>query len=184
MTPETDIRDIKGLAAIPLLPWWAWCLLIGALLTVAIVAWWLWRRRRKPSTHPVSADADLSPYDLARRALEELHGSGLLTAGTAAPLYIRLSDIVRHYLEGRFFLRAPERTTEEFLQDAANRSNLTAEQRAMLASFLAESDLVKFARLQPSSGDRQRAFEAAQAFVEQTRPVEQPPKPSREATNT
>ncbi len=116
----------------------------------------------------------LSPYDRARRDLDEVRAAGLITSGAADPLYIRLSDIVRVYLEGRFFLRAPERTTEEFLQDAANHPSLSTAQRSVLAGFLAEADLVKFARFQPSANDRQRAFEAAEQFVEQTRPAEQP----------
>jgi hypothetical protein len=39
----------------------------------------------------------------------------------------------------------------------------------LLSAFLVECDLVKFARHQPDAADRQRAFAAAEKFVEETR---------------
>ena len=82
--------------------------------------------------------------------------------------YTRLSDIVRRYLEDRFQLRAPERTTEEFLYETSRNGLLSAEHKELLGRFLQECDLVKFARLQPDDTDRQRAYDAAEKFVRET----------------
>ena len=87
---------------------------------------------------------------------------------------MRLSDIVRSYLEGRFHLRAPEMTTEEFLQAAQRDPQLAPPQRSLLGTFLSEADLVKFARYVPAADDSERAYRAAREFVQSTAPPEVP----------
>jgi hypothetical protein len=81
---------------------------------------------------------------------------------------VRLSAIVRTYVEGRFRLRAPEMTTEEFLQAAQSSRELPAEYRSRLNEFLREADLVKFARHVPTMEQGERAFDAARDFVTRT----------------
>ena len=54
-------------------------------------------------------------------ALNRLRAQGLIEQGQFEDYYVQLSSIVRHYLEDRFHLRAPEMTTEEFLHDARHR---------------------------------------------------------------
>jgi hypothetical protein len=160
-----DIRDIKGLVPIPHGWWWLWVLLAAA----AGIALWLYlRRRAKPETAVV--EPRLTPYERAIRALQLLLDEKLIEREEINAFYTQLSDIVRRYLEGRFRLRAPERTTEEFLYEVARDNTLMQEHKDLLGSFLQESDLVKFARFQPEQTDMRRAFEAARKFIEDTRP--------------
>jgi LPS O-antigen subunit length determinant protein (WzzB/FepE family) len=163
-----DIRDIKGLVPIPH-GWW----LLWALLAVAVaVALWLYlRKRAKPETAVV--EPPLTPYEQAIQALQQLLDENLIERGEVDAFYTRLSDIVRQYLEDRFHLRAPERTTEEFLYEVARDNTLMQEHKDLLGRFLRESDLVKFARFQPEQTDMRRAFEAARKFIEDTRPAVQ-----------
>ena len=65
-------------------------------------------------------------------------------------------------------LRAPERTTEEFLFEVSRDHSLSAEHRELLSSFLQEADLVKFARFQPGVEDMKRALGAAEKFIEES----------------
>jgi hypothetical protein len=152
-----DIRDIKGVVPVPHGWWWLW---IGLLMVLALVATWRWRRRKPTIAHETVALP--TPYEIAMRALQQLRAEN----APVEVFYTRLSDIVRRYIEGQFGLRAPERTTEEFLAEAT----LPAQHMALLGAFLRESDLVKFARHQPGRGDQERAFSAAAKFVEETRP--------------
>jgi len=161
MNPTNDIRDIKGLVPVPHEWWWLWLLL--ALAAAVAVAAWLWKRR-KPAEHTPAVPPP-TPYETAVRALQRLREEN----PPIEQFYTWLSDIVRQYLEGRFHLRAPERTTEEFLFEASQNGALTPAHKELLAAFLQESDLVKFARHRPQATDQQRAFSAAERFVEETR---------------
>jgi len=59
-------------------------------------------------------------------------------------------------------------TTEEFLAATAAGGALGGDHRALLADFLAEADLVKFARHVPAVADAERAFAAAERVVAET----------------
>ncbi|HUJ09360.1 MAG TPA: hypothetical protein VL171_04980 [Verrucomicrobiae bacterium] len=158
---RTDIRDIKGLVPVPHDWWWLW--LVLAVVAIAALALWWWRRRR---LMPAAGEAPvpLSPYELARRALRQLREENPVVE----EFYTKLSDIVRHYLENQMGLRAPERTTEEFLHEVSHDHALLAEHKELLGAFLEESDLVKFARFRPGEEDKERAFAAAEKFVEES----------------
>ena len=122
-----------------------------------------------PSPSDRDALLAVAPDDL-REALTRLHSARLLEAGKHEEYYVRLSSIVRSYLESRFQLRAPEMTTEEFLQAAQRNPLVGASHRSSLSHFLGEADLVKFARYVPARDDAEGAYAAARQFVESTRP--------------
>ena len=158
-----DIRDIKGLVPLPHGWWWLWVLLAAAI--VGALAFWLWKRRR-PTIAPETV-APLSAYEMAMRALQQLREEN----PAVEEFYTRLSDIVRRYLETEFGLRAPERTTEEFLYEMSRDSVLMPEHKQLLGAFLQEADLVKFARFRPGEEDKGRAFDAAEKFVRETQSI-------------
>jgi hypothetical protein len=174
-TPEgkkaADVRDIKGPVAVPrdytpLL--WIALGVAGVAAAIAALFWLLNRRQQARKIPPRPA------HEVALEALARLHAARLLEGGRHAEFYVRLSAIVRDYLETRFHLRAPEMTTEEFLQAAHRDPQLTPAQRALLGQFLAEADLVKFARHVPAAEESERAYRAAREFVESTAVREAP----------
>ena len=164
---NSEIRDIKGLVPLPG-HWWLWLGLILAVTALGGLVYWFWRSHKRLPV--VRATPPQSPYDRAVQSLRALLAESLMERGLVDEFYTRLSDIVRHYLEGRFQLRAPELTTEEFLHEVARDASLRQEHKDLLGAFLQESDLVKFARLRPAELDMKRAFDAAEQFVHDTRP--------------
>ena len=79
------------------------------------------------------------------RTLRERVREGALRPESAVAA---LTDVVRHYLEERFHLRAEHQTTPEFLADLERDAHLLNEDdRCFLRSFLAAADMVKFARV-------------------------------------
>lgn len=155
-----DIRDIKGLVPVPHEWWWLWVAV--AVMAIAAVAVWLWKRR-KPTAATETA-APPSAFEVALAALQRLRNDN----PPVEEFYTRLSDIVRRYLEDQFGLRAPERTTEEFLYEVSSDGTLLPKHKELLGMFLKEADLVKFARFRPGSDDMQRAFAAAEEFVRES----------------
>jgi hypothetical protein len=163
----SDIRDIKPPEEVPF-DWRPYGIAAGAVLAVGLLGaaffYLLNRPRRQRVVPPQPA------HEIALAALQRLHRQRLIEEGQFEEYYVRLSAIVRRYLEEGFHLRAPEMTTEEFLSAAATDGRLLAAHRRLLAEFLSQADLVKFARHLPTLRDSEGAYEAAQRFVEDTRP--------------
>ncbi len=158
--PATAIEELPPLPE----PWpwltWTGVALFG-LLILAVVAW---RLRGRPK----SVVMELTPRQWAERELERIAALDLPAEGAVERYHLLLSDVLRHYLERRFQLRAPERTTPEFLDDLRGSSALPPEQQERLAEFLRRCDLAKFARAEFSPEDCREVGEMAKAFVRET----------------
>ena len=161
-----DIRDIKPPEPIPIdwRPYYAGAAVLAAGIALFALVRWLARRRRRAAVLP----PPIPPHVLALGALEALRARHLVEKGAFKEYYSTLTDIVRSYLEGRFRVRAPEMTTEEFLVATSRDGRLVASHRRLLGEFMSESDLVKFARHRPSPDDSERAYDAARRFVDET----------------
>jgi len=166
-----DIRGIRGPLAIPfgvvtLVPW-----LVLALLLIALVIWW-WRRRRKrlptPEVAPIPAPR-MAPHEIALEALARVEASDLLQRGEVKEYHVRVSEVVRAYVEGYYRVPALEMTTREVLA-GLDRVGVHGAPIDHLESFLDRCDLVKFAKLRPSSEASQAMLTLARVFVEETRP--------------
>jgi hypothetical protein len=169
----TDIRDIKPPEEVPF-DWRPYGIAAAAVVLVGLLGagfFYLLNRPRRQRVIPPRP-----PHEIALTALNRLHTRHLLEQGKFEDYYVELSGIIRRYLEDRFHLRAPEMTTEEFLQTAAAEARLAAAQRRLLGEFLTQADLVKFARHLPSLRDSEAAYEAARRFVEETQPVQTTPE--------
>jgi hypothetical protein len=164
-----DIRDIKP-PADPPIDWRPYYLIAGALAVLALIAFVVLRVLRRPGRLP-AGPPPRSAHEIAHEELARLRARGLPEQGAFKEYYSALTGIVRGYLEHRFRLRAPEMTTEEFLMVTARAgAALQSGHRALLGDFLGESDLVKFARHHPTLADADRAFGAAERFVDETAP--------------
>jgi len=163
-----DIHDIKPLALPPFdpRPLYLGALSLAALLAIAVGLWFVLNRPRQPYVVPPPP-----PDEVAFRALDRLRAQRAGHDDWWQPYYVELSAIVRAYIEARFGIHAPEMTTEEFLAAAGNDTRLTPTHRNLLAEFLQQADLVKFARALPSLDDAEAAYRSARRFVEETRLV-------------
>jgi hypothetical protein len=167
-----DIRDIRD--PLPLGPnlLWVWITLAAAAL--AALAWWYSKRKKAPAVNPALL---IPPH---RRAKERLRAAHDLISDPYAFCSL-VSDVIRLYLEERFNLHAPDRTTEEFLAELREGSQLNEHQKAVLENFLIKCDLVKFARVEPSEPELRDLLESAERLVDETREVAAPqiPEPAQ-----
>ena len=138
---------------------WLWFLLGYLLLVAAIigVVWW-WHRPR-PTPPPIPADT------WAFAELEELESRGHLPAGRIHRFYIELTDITRRFIELRYGLAAPERTTPEFVREATRHPQIGEEHARVLGNLLRSADMVKFAGDRPASAEAQRHLGFVRDFV-------------------
>jgi len=163
---ELVIEDIEGVVVMPRKTslWWLWILL--ALGVVAAPAgWWLLRKKHLKQLVRIFKPA----HEIAYARLRALVAEDLVAAGRIKEFYERISGILRYYIEDRFDLHAPERTTEEFLAELQRTAVLAAADKRVLEEFLTHCDLVKFARHAPSTEQIQRTFDLVKDFVERTR---------------
>jgi hypothetical protein len=163
-----DVKDIKGPVDIrKRLPKGLIWLLV--LILAGLAGWAVYGLIKKNILRP---EPPKPPHIIAYEALDYLRHSSLLLDGKIKEYFIELSDIVRRYVEGRFRLRAPEMTTEEFLVIARDNNELSTGHKGLLKDFMSKSDLVKFAKYGPTEKEIDEAFGSAKRLVDQTKQEE------------
>ena len=163
---ELVIEDIEDVVEMPQEAslWWAWVLIV-VCVAGAVVACLLLRRKRVAELVRIFKPAHEIAYARLRSLVEE----DLVNAGRIKEFYERISSILRHYIEHRFDLRAPERTTEEFLAELQHTDVLSVSDKESLGKFLTHCDLVKFAEHSPTSEQIQQTFDLVKEFIEKTK---------------
>lgn len=164
---DTDIRDIKN--SVYIFPKHLFIMMIiglvllAGIICVAVVL--LLRKIKAKQEIIISKKA----HEIAYEQLELLKLEGFISKGRIKEYYIAISAIIRHYLENRFLLKAPEMTTEEFLVNVRDYSQLKIEHKNLLKEFLLSCDLVKFAKYTPSQQEIDSVFDTAKMFIDQTK---------------
>lgn len=144
--------------------WWVIGGAVGLVLAVVLFAW-LSRRKERPTAVTIDVPAHVK----ALRELQRFRDAPRTTEAEIDAFYVGVSQVLRVYLEDRFGLHAPERTTEEFLRDLEGSSALVRNREAELKGFLTQCDLVKFAKVVPGEPEHMKAFGLAESFIEATR---------------
>lgn len=168
---EPDIKEIAPPVELPGTPPWVYGVIALGILALAAGAYFLWKRRRIAEEDAIPP---VPPHEQAYEELEALLREDLITKGEVKTFYLRLSNILRHYIEGRFSLRAPERTTEEFLIDLRAGDDFSTDQKVLLRRFLEHCDLVKFAKHDPTRTEIDQSVDACRNFIDETKPLAQP----------
>jgi hypothetical protein len=140
--------------------WWS----IPIFIVTAGVVAWVWRTRRRRSSEQVVQPP--SPEEVAHAALAQLLAENLPAQGLFRDFYVRLTGIVRIFIEGTTGLRAPEQTTEEFLSAMRQQKIFTTERSVRLSEFLEAADMVKYAGQQPGADQIEVSIARAREFVD------------------
>jgi hypothetical protein len=157
-----DIRDIKGPFRIFEINWLIVAIVLFALIMGAAV-FIIYKKRR--SAAPLRLPHETALEELEAAKAEYARG------GDVKEYYAGISDCVRRYIERVFKLKAPEMTTEEFLNSLKESGGLSLNQKELLKDFLNACDLVKFAKYAPARGEIEAVLVTAQKFIEETKDV-------------
>ncbi len=164
---NNGLRDVKPPVDFPSYGW-VWLSLVLIIIVVLVI--WLILRRMKQKKLEASVPV-LDPWDVAYNDLNRLNQEQLIARGKYQEYFFRLSDILRHYIERRFTLKAPEMTTEEFLVCLDRSESLNDDQKQSIKAFLTQSDLVKFAKFEPTTAQADTGFQLVKKFVDETKIV-------------
>ena len=165
---KVTLHDIKPPVALPTsYRVWIWSgSLAGAVLCIGLAAVFLIKRGRKADEAVQHA---IPAHELAFDELEALVAENLVEKGEVKRFYQRISDILRRYIERRFGINAPERTTEEFLTGIKTGHDFPETYHGLIKNFLTHCDLVKFAEHQPTTENIQQIFDSCKDFILGTR---------------
>ena len=164
--PSQDIKDIKGIIAVPhSLSWYLKIILIIILIVLImffIIRYIIRHKRHKPTQEEIILA--IPPREYAIQQLNELKNKNLVEKGQIKDYYDTLSDILRYYVSRVYKVDGLEKTTKELF--SLLKDKMETENNRELRSFLINCDFVKFAKVIPSHEDTQKDFEQAKNFVE------------------
>ncbi len=164
---------------------------LAAIILASLVSWWVRRQMRKPV--PMAQAARRLPWLVALEELDALRVSPLLSAQSDGGkdrtiLYDSVSDTVRKYLGARYGfdnvgIEGLETTTDEMMT-LLKRVRPGVPRIDEIEAFLADCDLVKFARVVPEVTECTTALDRAEAIIRATTPAPPSPQnPKREPPN-
>ena len=164
------ISDISGVVDMPKQTSYLWIwILSGAVFVVFVISGVVYFKRK----HVKELVRIFKPaHEIAYDRLRALVKQNLIEQGKIKEFYEGISDILRHYIEHRFDLRAPERTTEEFLFEIRYSTALSMSDKESLGEFLKHCDMVKFAKYDPTNEQIQTTFDLVKKFIEKTKSEE------------
>lgn len=112
----------------------------------------------------------MSARDRALMELAQLMRKDLVGKSKVKEFYVELTLVVRRYVERRHLIRAPEQTTEEFLEAVSNDSRFGPDIVTKLEAFLEAADLVKFAAFKPGPDAIGHATDTARDYIQSESP--------------
>jgi hypothetical protein len=169
MPVDTTIRDIRANMKAPvnieeIFPFFLGLIALG--LVVILIVYWVRKRTRKGPS--VSAEVLAEPADvIALRELEQLREEKPWINRQVKLYYIRLTEILRIYIERRYHIMALEQTTDEILGSLKKSENVDSSLKR-LTSILKLADLVKFAKVIPDLEENTNKLDEAVEFVRST----------------
>lgn len=181
-----QLKDIKPPLSIPFNYrfWIRIGVLVILILALIYLIYLAWKRKQERGYVFTPPPPPPPAHEVALKALNELFASDLLQKQDYKEFFSRLSEIVRAYLEGRYYMQALEQTTGEILRDLPVEVKQDDRLFSMLKDILTVSDLIKFAKHVPSPEEIERVKKEAVDFVQETKIVfiEQEEKESEEAS--
>jgi hypothetical protein len=152
-----------------ILPWFLLALLVSVIIWLIIKLIGKFKKVKKEIVIQVPAEP---AHIIAFRELEKLQNENLWQNGETKKFYIRLTEIIRQYLENRFGVNSLELTTSETLEALVKTGFKKDGSYNKLRSVLTGADLVKFAKYKPDPAENESGFSNSWDFVSATKPVE------------
>lgn len=163
--PNADYRDIKTIIDVknPAVENLHWYVLAGAVVSLALVLL-LYRRKPRKDPDAVKEAPVLTPFEEAIQALQKLSLRNV-NNGEVKPYYSDMNDILRKYVSRKFAVSTFERTNEELILEIS-RLGLSRDAYLSLAQSLRMSDVVKFAKYNPSPEDNRDNLNIVTSSIE------------------
>ncbi|MEA2013620.1 MAG: hypothetical protein U9O87_11200 [Verrucomicrobiota bacterium] len=170
---RTDIKDAKPELAKPFYEtfsddikyfWFYTFTAIIVFFAVILFLFWYFGKKRVYTKPPPP------PWTVAESAIFKLREQLPMDAQT---FFVKITDILKVYIEHRFKFKAAEQTTDEFLSEIQYSSSILEKtHKKSLGEFLNASDMVKFAKQRANQQQLSETLKQASEFVIETIPKE------------
>jgi len=167
---ERQLRDVKAPIDIPYDYLWLISVLTSILLigVLTYMGYRLYKKRKDDGFLIKAAEPQRPAHDIALEALEFLIDRNLIENGEVKLFYSEVSEIIRRYIESRYYVPALEQTSAEILQEL-NSQELPKEASATIRILLELSDLAKFAKYYPTEKENEEVVIWARNFIDLTK---------------
>ena len=139
-----------------------------AILLIILTILYFERKKKKKPLFAKREKPKLPAHLIAINSLRKLEDEKLWQKGDVKEFHIRLTDIIRLYIEDRYHLPAVESTTDEIMTYLQN-LDIANELKSELHTFLQLSDLVKFAKLTPLPNENEKCLQSSYSFINATK---------------
>jgi hypothetical protein len=147
---------------------YGWILIVLALLIFGIY------RFIKKKKESVDVEEQLKPalpiHEEFLVLLDTIKAKQLWLNGNIKQHHTEITDAIRNYIAKRYGINALELTSSQTL-NLLKRERISTEQKDKLKMLLTLSDLVKFAKEQPTPEENERLIDDAKAFILSTKPA-------------
>jgi len=167
---EQELKDVKSPIYIPF-DYVLLISIISIILLLGLAGYFGYRfyKIKKEKGYLIKPPKPAKPaHEVAFDAYRILAEKNLIQQGLIKQYYTECSDILRKYLEDRYFIIAMEETTREILQDMKEQE-LEKTQFENLKQILEVSDFVKFAKHIPAEEENNTIIQKCIDFVEETK---------------
>jgi len=151
-----------------ILPWG-----LGGIALIALIVVLIWYLTRRKNNQPIFAPKTkpIRPADVvALEKLDELRLAKVWQQGKIKDYHSQLTDIMREYLSRRFNFNALEMTSDEIKDELISHLD-NKEALSKVNSVFELSDLVKFAKSQPTPLENDLSLTHCVDFVQETKLV-------------
>jgi hypothetical protein len=145
-------------------------IILFLVILIGVLVYFIFKKKKGEPIIPKKVEPPRPAHEIAFEELEALKNSDLLQEGKIKEYYIIISEIIRKYIEGRYFMIALEMTTSQLIENLKI-ANIDSEIIEMIQNFLDECDFVKFAKYIPSDEENQQILEKAYKIVDYTKIV-------------
>lgn len=142
---------------------------VGLLCLIALL-FYVWKKNRKP----IKVEVNLKPediYEITLKELQKLYIAKDWTKDKSKEHHLKLTEIIRTYLEIRFAIQALESTSKEIMDALKDKKSHSVEHMELLREILEHCDLVKFAKWIPNEAAAEKIMDASILYVQQTKPI-------------
>ena len=148
--------------------YWEWFVLGLILIGLFAFYWFYWRNREVEVEIIEPEEPSLPSHEIALQKFNDLKEKDYLKKKKFKAFHVEMSEILREYLENRYEIHAMEQTTGEIMANLEF-MGISHEQVNKLRRLLGLSDMVKFAKTEPTVSDSELGLKHCVEFVEATK---------------